>query len=463
MDNRGCRLALHRIEIKFNHCGSHNEEIHARRAGLEATSESMHPSVLDEEEVMPSPPLDDLAFSEPLLDVHADNFDSLFKILSFSFQGVQRNLVFPSKFFPSRTAYRLHVTIHGTQILKRQIEIFIPVSSDNNSYVLHANIKLRIRWDKYKEAGCIAYLEKKFLKGESHNMCNTVNCINPCSKSSSSGLVAQEVKKITKDDHENDTYKERYVPNEQNVMDLEDFGSNIKSLGVGPRPIVHSFETKCQTSGLGASSLDKPDQGGSLLISSLQAIDVDIDDIDKHIIQLVPSSQNSQLFAWVVVDGTMHKIPINVPRVFYLNSKASVSKGFPGRLVNKILPHGHGCYNLIEHTTNFANKYKSENLETLDWYYIIAWLNYGIGIYAWVAIRAVILQCLIFLLTLIIRVTNAQATYDSDAEYIGGPRQQRQPVPVMAGVARLEKRRRWPMICRCLKSREQEVIEDSIV
>ncbi|GJS48158.1 hypothetical protein Tco_0598279 [Tanacetum coccineum] len=61
----------------------------------------------------------------------------------------------------------------------------------------------------------------------------------------------------------NDTYKERYVPSEQNVMDLEDFGSNLKSPDVGPRRIVRSFETKCQTSGLGASSMDKPDQGGS--------------------------------------------------------------------------------------------------------------------------------------------------------------------------------------------------------
>ncbi|GKA18635.1 hypothetical protein Tco_0698550, partial [Tanacetum coccineum] len=61
----------------------------------------------------------------------------------------------------------------------------------------------------------------------------------------------------------NDTYKERYVPSKQNVMDLEDFGSNLKSPDVGPRRIVRSFETKCQTSGLGASSMDKPDQGGS--------------------------------------------------------------------------------------------------------------------------------------------------------------------------------------------------------
>ena len=44
----------------------------------------------------------------------------------------------------------------------------------------------------------------------------------------------------------------------------------------------------------------------------------------------------------------MHKIGIKVPRVFYLNSKAPVTEDFPGRRVNKILPHGHHSHNLIE-------------------------------------------------------------------------------------------------------------------
>lgn len=70
--------------------------------------------------------------------------------------------------------------------------------------------------------------------------------------------------------------------------------------------------------------------------------------LSNQIIQLAPSSQNGRFFAWVVVDGAMHKIPINVSRVFYLNSKAPVTEEFPGRRVNKILPHGHHCYNLIE-------------------------------------------------------------------------------------------------------------------
>ncbi|KAL6990652.1 DNA polymerase epsilon catalytic subunit B [Sarracenia purpurea var. burkii] len=44
----------------------------------------------------------------------------------------------------------------------------------------------------------------------------------------------------------------------------------------------------------------------------------------------------------------MRKIPIIVPRVFYLNSKAPITEEFPGRRVSKILPHGRHSYNLIE-------------------------------------------------------------------------------------------------------------------
>ncbi|KAK1354606.1 DNA polymerase epsilon catalytic subunit [Heracleum sosnowskyi] len=67
-----------------------------------------------------------------------------------------------------------------------------------------------------------------------------------------------------------------------------------------------------------------------------------------QIIQIEPSSQFGRYFAWIAVQGVMRKVPINVPRVFYLNSKAPVTEDFPGRRVNKILPHGHHNYNLIE-------------------------------------------------------------------------------------------------------------------
>ncbi|KAK9126454.1 hypothetical protein Scep_015300 [Stephania cephalantha] len=67
-----------------------------------------------------------------------------------------------------------------------------------------------------------------------------------------------------------------------------------------------------------------------------------------QIIQLAPSSKPGHFFAWVIVEGIMHKVPIRVPRVFYLNTKAPITEEFPGKRVNKTLPHGHTSYNLIE-------------------------------------------------------------------------------------------------------------------
>lgn len=66
-----------------------------------------------------------------------------------------------------------------------------------------------------------------------------------------------------------------------------------------------------------------------------------------QIIQLVHSPQVGKFFAWVVVDGIMLKIPISIPRVFYLNSR-SPTEEFSGKRVNKTLPHGRHSYNLYE-------------------------------------------------------------------------------------------------------------------
>lgn len=66
-----------------------------------------------------------------------------------------------------------------------------------------------------------------------------------------------------------------------------------------------------------------------------------------QIIQLVPSS-DGQFFAWVVLEGIMLKIPMTVPRVFYLNSKAPVTEEYLGRRVSKILPHGRRSFNFYE-------------------------------------------------------------------------------------------------------------------
>ncbi|XP_050220537.1 DNA polymerase epsilon catalytic subunit A-like isoform X2 [Mercurialis annua] len=79
-----------------------------------------------------------------------------------------------------------------------------------------------------------------------------------------------------------------------------------------------------------------------------------------QIIQLLPSSQCGQFSAWVVVEGIMCKIPIIVPRVFYLNSKAPTTEKFPGRRVNKTLPHGRPNYNLVEVIID-EDKFKKES------------------------------------------------------------------------------------------------------
>lgn len=71
-----------------------------------------------------------------------------------------------------------------------------------------------------------------------------------------------------------------------------------------------------------------------------------------QIIQLISSPQLGRFFAWVVVEGIMLKVPINVPRIFYLNSKAPITEDFPGRHVSKILPHGRPSFNLIEVVTD---------------------------------------------------------------------------------------------------------------
>jgi len=44
----------------------------------------------------------------------------------------------------------------------------------------------------------------------------------------------------------------------------------------------------------------------------------------------------------------MHKIPVSVPRVFYLNSRSPITEEFMGKRVNKTLPRGRLNYNLYE-------------------------------------------------------------------------------------------------------------------
>lgn len=59
---------------------------------------------------------------------------------------------------------------------------------------------------------------------------------------------------------------------------------------------------------------------------------------------------------------------------------------------------------------------------------IYGFLDKNWKICRWVALGAVVLQALVFLLALMVRAANSPADYDSDDEYIAGPRQQRQPL-----------------------------------
>ncbi|KAI3703430.1 hypothetical protein L1987_73500 [Smallanthus sonchifolius] len=78
----------------------------------------------------------------------------------------------------------------------------------------------------------------------------------------------------------------------------------------------------------------------------------------------------------------------------------------------------------------FDKSWKSEipSDKTGDFDMIYGFLEKNWKICRWVALGAVILEALVFLLALIVRAANSPAEYDSDDEYIAGPRQQRQPL-----------------------------------
>ncbi|XP_050281236.1 DNA polymerase epsilon catalytic subunit A-like isoform X3 [Quercus robur] len=98
---------------------------------------------------------------------------------------------------------------------------------------------------------------------------------------------------------------------------------------------------------LGDVTNHKDTQGRSGVSSYFKRHEASLTRCHWQIIQLVPSS-DGQFFAWVVLEGIMLKIPMTVPRVFYLNSKAPVTEEFLGRRVSKILPHGRRSFNLYE-------------------------------------------------------------------------------------------------------------------
>ena len=53
----------------------------------------------------------------------------------------------------------------------------------------------------------------------------------------------------------------------------------------------------------------------------------------------------------------MFKIPLQIPRTFYLNTQAPNCEEYPGACVTRVLPHGHPVFNLIE--VNFKHIHTS--------------------------------------------------------------------------------------------------------
>ncbi|ESW04397.1 hypothetical protein PHAVU_011G091900 [Phaseolus vulgaris] len=115
---------------------------------------------------------------------------------------------------------------------------------------------------------------------------------------------------------------------------------------------LEKSKTSNRVNGVSEQMSGKRNPGRSHVSSYLKRLEVDLTKCHWQIIQLVPSSLIGQFFAWVVVDGSMHKIPVSVPRVFYLNSRSPINEEFIGKRVNKTLPHGRHSYNLYEVSIN---------------------------------------------------------------------------------------------------------------
>lgn len=67
-----------------------------------------------------------------------------------------------------------------------------------------------------------------------------------------------------------------------------------------------------------------------------------------QILQLATSRDPGEFIAWVMAGGDMFKVPLKVPRHFFINTRASLAEEHPGKRVSRVLPHGRSSFNLIE-------------------------------------------------------------------------------------------------------------------
>ncbi|CAH1453696.1 unnamed protein product [Lactuca virosa] len=85
-----------------------------------------------------------------------------------------------------------------------------------------------------------------------------------------------------------------------------------------------------------------------------------------------------------------------------------------------------GCAAFIFFDKSWRSKIPDD--KTGDFNMMYGFIEKNWNICRWVALGAVVLQVLVFLLALMVRAANSPEDYDSDDEYIAGPRQQRQPL-----------------------------------
>lgn len=78
-----------------------------------------------------------------------------------------------------------------------------------------------------------------------------------------------------------------------------------------------------------------------------------------QILLLALDQRPGEFTAWVLADGDMYKVPLKVPRVFYLNTQATNTEEYPGVRVTRTLPHGRPVFNLIEVRKFDASKLKN--------------------------------------------------------------------------------------------------------
>ncbi|XAR60114.1 DNA-directed DNA polymerase [Bertholletia excelsa] len=190
------------------------------------------------------------------------------------------------------------------------------------------------------------------------------------------GVCPVDVSCQVKSPHnQNDDDGSIHEPLQQNTMHVKDIDRNVDYQGwleirkrkwkdtrdSRKRQRLANLKTVSQSNGVSEmpARMIKQMQGKNGVNTYFERQELAFTRCHWQIIQLGPSSQHGQFFAWVVVEGMMRKIPIIVPRVFYLNSKASITEEFPGKRVNKILPHGRYSYNLIEVTID-EDQFKEE-------------------------------------------------------------------------------------------------------